>query len=347
MTISHRSSLGRARIERIVNARTVFPTVLPGLVALLTLFPVLPVLGDDAKPKKEDQTAAIVNDRPILARHVDLEIKRAFKDRKIDPDARPLIQAQTLEQLIKRRLIMEYLRSKKVAPTDAELDRARQRVEKQLTAQNIKIADFLSAAKLSENEFRDTLAWQIGWRRYLDRYLTDANLERYFKKNRRHFDGTQVHVAHILVKVPAEATSADWLAVDKRLRSLKSEVVGGKLSFADAARKHSQASTAKSGGDIGQISRHKSMPEGFSKAAFDLEKGGVSDPIRSKFGLHLIQCVDIQSGQGRWADAKKELQLAVTRYLFDWVASQHRGNARVTYLQGFPHFREGTSELAD
>lgn len=323
------------------------PSVSHGLATLLAIFLALPVLGDDAKPKKEDRTAAIVNDRPILARHVELEIKRAFKDRKIDPDARPLIQAQTLEQLIKRRLIMEYLQSKKVGPTDAELERARQRVEKQLAAQNIKIADFLSAAELSEKEFRDTLAWQIGWRRYLDRYLTDANLKRYFEKNRRHFDGTQVHVAHILVKVPAQATSADWLAVDKRLRSLKSDIVGGKLSFADAARKNSQASTAKSGGDIGRISRHKSMPEGFSKAAFDLEKGGISDPIRSKFGLHLIQCIDIQSGQAQWTDAKKNLQLAVTRFLFDWVASQHRGNARVKYQQGFPHFREGTSELAD
>lgn len=319
--------------------------------AWLFLIACLPLIrADDGAapaPGLDPRVAATVDGKPIYLRQVTREIKRVFKDRPIDPAARDLIEAQTLEQLVRRRLILRYLESKKLGVSEIELTRAQQRVEKQLGVENITLEQFLTRSGLSDDEFRDALSWQIGWKRYLDRYLTDENLKRYFDQHRRQFDGTQLRVSHILIKLESAATAEQVAVAERKLREIRREIQAGKLSFADAARRYSQAATGKTGGAMGLISRHEPMPEGFSDAAFALEKGSISPPVRSKFGLHLIQCVDIVPGEKQWTDVKRPLEVAVTKYLFDWVSEQQRPDAQIQFEQGVPHFEPGKTELAD
>ncbi|MCE9525651.1 MAG: peptidyl-prolyl cis-trans isomerase, partial [Planctomycetales bacterium] len=101
--------------------------------------------------------------------------------------------------------------------------------------------------------------------------------------------------------------------------------------FADAAKKHSQAPTAKDVGNIGTIRRHEPMPEDFSKAAFALKKGEVSPPVVSPFGVHLIQVQEIIPGRRTWEDCREELRPAVTLYLFRWIAEKQRKEAKISY----------------
>jgi parvulin-like peptidyl-prolyl isomerase len=298
-------------------------------------------------PKLEDRLAATVDGKSIYVRQVMREIKRVFKDRTIDPQAKAYIEAQTLEQLIKRRLILSYLDANKAGASEQDLTLALQRVEKQLGTRNLTLKQHLKKTGLTEDEFRDALSWQIGWQSYLDRYLTDENLKRYFNQHRKQFDGTQLRVSQILIKVKPADDATAWSRARQQASAIRAEVVDGKISFADAARQHSQSPSGKKGGDIGFISRDKPMPEGFSRAAFELGKDEVSQPVRSKFGIHLIQCVDVKPGDKQWSDVKKELSIAVTRYLFDWVSDQQRKQAKIEIAQGVPHFRAGTTELAD
>ncbi len=76
------------------------------------------------------------------------------------------------------------------------------------------------------------------------------------------------------------------------LESIKDSVLLGALSFEDAAKKHSQDPGSKNkGGNLGFTKRGSLLPV-YEKAAFLLDVGGISNPIESVFGLHLIRLVD-------------------------------------------------------
>jgi len=87
------------------------------------------------------------------------------------------------------------------------------------------------------------------------------------------------------------------------------------------------------------------MSESFSRAAFALEKGELSQPVESSFGVHLIQCVEIKPGEKRWQEVKSELNAAMTRFLFDWVANKQRPNAQIQFSGHCPHFKSGSREV--
>jgi parvulin-like peptidyl-prolyl isomerase len=176
---------------------------------------------------------------------------------------------------------------------------------------------------------RRSLTWKLSWKKYCDKQLTRPNLEKYFGRYRRGFDGTQLRIAQILFKLPPDAEEAAVTTAKEQASRLRQEIVSGKKSFADAASQFSSAPSAKSGGDIGWIERHRPMPENFSKVAFALKPGEISEPFVSSFGVHLITVTEEKPGSRTWQDAEAELRPAVTLYLFRWIADQQRQTAKI------------------
>lgn len=60
------------------------------------------------------------------------------------------------------------------------------------------------------------------------------------------------------------------------------------LRFEDLAQKFSKCPSAQRGGDLGEFGRGR-MVEAFEEAAFALNINEVSKPVRTRFGVHLIQ----------------------------------------------------------
>lgn len=89
---------------------------------------------------------------------------------------------------------------------------------------------------------------------------------------------TEVKASHLLVETEAEAIS------------LREEILSGK-PFEDVAAEHSLCPSGANGGDLGFFGRGQMVGE-FEKAAFDLNVGEISDPVRTNFGWHLIVVTD-------------------------------------------------------
>jgi len=85
---------------------------------------------------------------------------------------------------------------------------------------------------------------------------------------------TEIHARHILVDTRAEAEAA--------LKRIKAGE-----DFAKVAKEVSKDSSAD-GGDLGWFTKDRMVPE-FADAAFKLDTGQVSDPVKSQFGWHIIQ----------------------------------------------------------
>ena len=83
------------------------------------------------------------------------------------------------------------------------------------------------------------------------------------------------------------------------------------------------------------------MGEGFSRAAFALEVGAVSPPVRTPFGVHLIRCDAVQAGGKQLADCRKEVEDALARELLEKLAVLERRFTKVEYRAGVPHFSRG------
>lgn len=97
----------------------------------------------------------------------------------------------------------------------------------------------------------------------------------------------QVRARHILLKLDQDAPEAEAKDVRSKLLRIKAQLAKGK-SFADLAKKYSEGPSNATGGDLGWFSRGM-MVGPFEEAAFALESGAVSEPVRTRFGWHLIK----------------------------------------------------------
>ena len=66
------------------------------------------------------------------------------------------------------------------------------------------------------------------------------------------------------------------------------DINAGKISFEDAARKHSSCPSSENGGNLGEFTRGQMVPE-FDEAVFGMNEGEVKGPVKTQFGYHLIK----------------------------------------------------------
>jgi parvulin-like peptidyl-prolyl isomerase len=299
--------------------------------AVLIVFVTLAAVADDPQPQRA--VAARIDGEPVFEVEAEVEVRRAYGDRKLEGAERQRMLKAALDQVVDRRLVLAYLTKTGQAASSQDVDFALAQYDKDLKSQDLTLDQHLKQVGLTAADLRRSLAWKLSWQRYLDKQLTEANLEKYFDRYRREFDGTQLRVAQILFKLPAEAGEAAVTAAKERAVKLKQEISEGSVSFADAAKQHSQAPSAKGGGDIGWIERHKPMPPDYSRQAYALKRGEIGDPILSPFGLHLITILEEKPGTKSWRDAEAELRPAVTLYLFRWIADRERPTAKIEYVE--------------
>ena len=102
------------------------------------------------------------------------------------------------------------------------------------------------------------------------------------------FTVDQSRARHILLRPSAELTPE---AAARRLVQFKRDILSGAKSFEQLARENSEDGSAAQGGDLGWAAPGSLVPE-FEEVMASLPVGGISDPVTTRFGLHLIQVVD-------------------------------------------------------
>ncbi|NLY45023.1 MAG: peptidylprolyl isomerase [Tissierella sp.] len=106
-------------------------------------------------------------------------------------------------------------------------------------------------------------------------------LKEFYDSHMEHFKKQESAIAsHILVDEEAKANE------------IIQEINEG-LSFEDAAKKYSSCPSKEAGGNLGEFSRGQMVPE-FEEAAFTMEEGAISKPVKTQFGYHIIKLEEIK-----------------------------------------------------
>jgi peptidyl-prolyl cis-trans isomerase C len=129
----------------------------------------------------------------------------------------------------------------------------------------------------------------------------DEAMKKVYEEASKQITGEEeVHARHILVETEDDA------------KAVKAELDKG-ADFAELAKKKSKDPGASDGGDLGFFTKDQMVPE-FSQAAFSLEPGKISDPIKSQFGWHIIKVEEKRKRKAPDFDqVKSQIETYVTR----------------------------------
>ena len=119
---------------------------------------------------------------------------------------------------------------------------------------------------------------------------------------------TQTRARHILLRVSPQQREA---AAKEKLADIKKRVAAGQADFAAVARESSDDGSAKDGGDLGWADPGMFVPE-FEQVMNSLAPNQISEPVVSRFGVHLIQVLERRETQLSDRD-QRELARSVIR----------------------------------
>ena len=126
-------------------------------------------------------------------------------------------------------------------------------------------------------------------------YLIDsAALERILHEayERNHYS---LHAAHILLYLPPDASAEDSAKTYNRIMELRNRIMKGEDFFAVSAEvvreQNPGAQVRQYEGDLGYFTAFD-MVYPFENAAYSLQIGEVSMPVRTRFGYHIIKLLD-------------------------------------------------------
>lgn len=126
--------------------------------------------------------------------------------------------------------------------------------------------------------------------------LSTEEVEKWYKTHSSQFiEPKKANVSHILVPLAQDAQPDAVSAAQAIMNEIQKKLAEGK-SFAELADKQNGPQAAGKGGDLGWIEPGATVPE-FEKAVFSAAKGQIVGPVRTQFGLHLIQVNDIKEGR--------------------------------------------------
>jgi peptidyl-prolyl cis-trans isomerase C len=151
--------------------------------------------------------------------------------------------------------------------------------------------------------------------------VSDKDIKKFYDENLK--PQSEVHARHILVETDAQA------------KDVVAKLKGG-ADFAQLAKEVSK-DPGSDGGDLGYITKDQVVPE-FGEAAFKLEKGKISDPVKSQFGWHVIKVEDKRERKPPAFDAVKDrIKVVLVQKANEDLVTKARQGAKIERLtEGAP-----------
>ena len=312
-----------------VRAATVFSVTAFSVCAWAQPAPPAPSSPLQIKPPPPvEKVVATVGDQKITNIEVDNMVRSQLRGQPVPPEVMGNLRKAILESMIQNKLVTQFVASKKIEAEPAKIEETIEQIKKQVADAGTDLPTVLKDQGMTEEDLREQLASQLAVEKYAKSEVTDQKAEEYFKAHKKEFDGTQVKASHILLKYNGESTAEEKKAANDKMATIRQEIVDGG-DFAEAAKKHSACPSNAQGGDLGFFARHGQMVEPFAAVAFGLESGGISEPVETQFGVHLIKVTEVKPGETKFDEAKNAVMSALFQQLLEKAAEEQQKVTKV------------------
>ncbi len=265
-----------------------------------------------------DRVAAVVNSDIVALSEVEQrvgpELAKATAER--DPKKRAQLRAdlmkRALDVLIGEKLLEAQIKELNIEVTDQDLEAGMEDVRRQNNLDQAQFEQLLRESGYTMPTYRDFMRKHLARLKLINLKVrskvkvSDEELKaEYAKYSRLEGEDPEVHARHIVVQVTAKATPEEVEKARAKAAVLVLEARKPGVDFAELAKKKSEGPSAPDGGDLGYFRRGVMMPE-FERTAFGLKTGEVSEPVRTKFGWHVIKVEDRRTVAVKSFDEVKE-----------------------------------------
>ena len=118
--------------------------------------------------------------------------------------------------------------------------------------------------------------------------VADVEIAEYYEAHPDEFQNPKtVEARHILIKVGQEAADDEVAKAKERIEDILKKARAGE-GFAELAKQYSEGPSKDKGGHLGSF-RREAMVKPFADKAFSMQAGEISDPVRTRFGWHIIK----------------------------------------------------------
>lgn len=217
------------------------------------------------------------SDNEVVAKIGDMEVtKSEFYDELVSQNG-----AQVLDILIADKIMQSEVQKQNIVISDEEIEAGLEEM-KEFYATDEALQNELDNYGLTLEDVKNNIKSNLQIELLLEPYMeiTDEEMAEYFETNKASFgQEEQVKASHILVETEEVALE------------VKAKIDAGE-DFGELAKEYSiDTANSEQGGNLGYFAESKMVAE-FSDAAFSLEVGEISDPVKTNHGYHIIKVED-------------------------------------------------------
>ncbi len=188
-----------------------------------------------------------------------------------------------------------------------------------------------------------------GYRKQLAQpYLIDSSQNSYLVNQAYERMKTEIRASHILIRVEENALPEDTLRAFNKIMALKKRIEAGE-DFAAVAKSKGGSedpSAQRNNGDLGFFTAFQMVYQ-FEEAAYTTPVGSISNPVRTKYGYHILKIADQRPARGTMKAAHIMIAVAKDASEEEKVSAQKKVDEIYAKLKNGESFATLASEFSD
>ena len=304
----------------------------------------------------DEALETVYNSSALASRNINLK----------DPKNKPLytlLKGRIVNELIVKELVILEAKKRKIDVNQKEIDEQIDELSKKMGGK-AKLEAALTLNNVDKGTFVKSVKMDIITKKLVDNVtakteITDSAAKDFYENNKttKFTLPDMVNAQHILIgasesdikaKLQSENANISEAELNKKAQEevnnakvkaegVLAQVKADPTKFAELAKASSDdASSAEKGGDLGYFKKDDMVPE-FSKTAFTLAPGQVSEVIKTNFGYHIIKVSDRKkAGIVPFVEIKEEIKKYLAneqkKEVMEKLLRDARSSAKISYL---------------
>jgi peptidyl-prolyl cis-trans isomerase SurA len=238
-----------------------------------------------------NRIVASVDGEPITL----YELNKFIKEKSAHvPGMQAVSEKDALQALITEKLVQREIVARGIRIRDEDVDRYIERIKQQNHIDDDQLREALKQQGLDYDQYRQQIREEIEKVQLINKEIrgkvtiSPEDITRYYEAHKQDYGRPGlIKVRQITLRLDPDAPEAVATAVLERVEDIRKRLVKGE-DFAAVARQVSEDPLAAEGGDLGELEPSKLLPE-FEAPLSKMKEGEISEPIRSKMGVHLLK----------------------------------------------------------